>query len=56
MVTTETTVVATFATGAVILWWVSTMLTDDSRVQVGMLVLIGIVLPTLINEWRVTRK
>ena len=56
MVTTETKLVAKFAIGAVILWWVSTMLTDDSRVQVGMLVLIGIVLPTLINEWRATRK
>jgi hypothetical protein len=56
MLTTETKVVATFATGAVVLWWVSTMLTDDSRVQVGILVVIGIILPTLINEWRATAK
>ncbi|WP_380679484.1 hypothetical protein [Salinigranum sp. GCM10025319] len=56
MVSRDTLITAFFALLAVDLWQLSWRTTDNVGVQLGLLVGIGVVLPTLINEARRRRR
>jgi thiol:disulfide interchange protein len=51
MVSRETKVTAVFVVLGTALWLVTTTLTDARWVQWAVLVGVGIVAPTLVNEW-----
>jgi len=52
MVSTDTLIVTVFAVLGLTLWYVSQSVTDSSAVQFAVLIGVGVVLPTLINQWR----
>lgn len=52
MVSTDTKIVAVFVVLAVALWYGSTAFIDDTAISLAILIGVGIVLPTIINEWR----
>ncbi|WP_247003232.1 hypothetical protein [Halosolutus gelatinilyticus] len=52
MVSTETKIVAIFVVLGIVLWY-GTMAATDSAVAQGVVLLgVGIIVPTIINEWR----
>ncbi len=52
MVSKDTQIVAIFVVLAVVLWYGSMAIIGDTILSLAILIGVGIVLPTLINEWR----
>ncbi|WP_340102288.1 hypothetical protein [Salinibaculum salinum] len=52
MVSTDTKIVGVFVVLGVVLWYASTTVTDNMALQGTILIGVGVILPTLINEWR----
>lgn len=52
MVSSETKVVGVFVILGIVLWYASTIVTESMIVQGAILFGVGIIIPTLINEWR----
>lgn len=48
----ETRLTAAFVVLGVVLWYLSRFVTGSSLVQFGLLVGVGVILPTLLIEWR----
>ena len=52
MVSTDTKIVAVFVILGIVLWYASTTVTESVVIQGTILFGVGIIIPTLINEWR----
>jgi len=52
MVSASTKITAPFVVLGVLLWYLSLLVTDRTVVQLAVLLVVGIILPTVINEWR----
>jgi hypothetical protein len=52
LVSTDTKITAVFVVLGVVFWYGSTTVTDSQIVQFGLLLGVGIIVPTLINEFR----
>ena len=52
MVSADTKIVAGFVILGVVLWYASTTVTENMVIQWAILLGIGVIIPTLINEWR----
>ena len=52
MVSASTQITALFIVLGLILWYVSTLVTESTVIQLAVLLVVGIIVPTVINEWR----
>lgn len=52
MVSTDTQITAGFVVLGVLLWYGTTHTTDSTVIQFAVLLGIGLVAPTVVNEWR----
>lgn len=52
MVSTATKVTTLCIVLAVVLWYTTTKTTDNTLIQLAVLIVVGVVLPTTVNEWR----
>ncbi|WP_203229149.1 hypothetical protein [Halobellus captivus] len=52
MVSTDSVTVTVFAVIGVVLWYASASFTDSSVVRLAVLIGVGVVIPTLINQYR----
>jgi len=52
MVSKETQIVAVFVILGIALSYASTTVTESTVVQIAVLIGVGVIAPTLINEWR----
>lgn len=52
MVSTNTKITALFVVLAVALWFVASQFTENTLIQFAVLLGVGAILPTLVNEWR----
>ncbi len=52
LVSTDTKITAVFVILAVVLWYGSTRVTENQLVQFVLLLVVGIIVPTLLNELR----
>ena len=52
LVSTDTKITAVFVVLGVVLWYGSTTVTDNQFVQFALLLGVGIIVPTLLNELR----
>ena len=52
LLSTDTKITAIFVVLGVVSWYGVASVTDDQRIQFAVLLGIGIIVPTLINEWR----
>lgn len=52
LVSTDTKITALFVVLGLVSWYSATTVTDSELVQFGLLVGIGVIVPTLLNEWR----
>ncbi|WP_460923391.1 hypothetical protein [Salinarchaeum chitinilyticum] len=52
LVSTETKITGLFVTVALVLVFGTTAVTDSQWVHIAVLLGVGVVVPTLINEWR----
>lgn len=52
MVSTDTKIVAVFVILGIVLWYASMTVTESVVIQGAILFGVGIIIPTLINEWR----
>lgn len=52
MVSTDTKIVAVFVILGIVLWYASTTVTESMAIQAAVLIGVGVIIPTLINEWR----
>jgi thiol:disulfide interchange protein len=52
MVSINTKIAALFVVLAIVLWLVTSQVTENTVIQFAVLLGVGAILPTLINEWR----
>lgn len=52
MVSTDTKIVGVFVILGIVLWYGSTTVTENMALQGAILLGVGLILPTIINEWR----
>ena len=52
MVSKNTRIMGVFVIVGIVLWYASTTVTENMAIQGAILLGVGIILPTLINEWR----
>ena len=52
MVSKDTQIVAVFVVLAVALWYGAMAVTEDTIIGLAILIGVGIIIPTIINEWR----
>jgi hypothetical protein len=52
LVSTDTKITTVFVVLGVILWYSSTTVTESQPIQFALLLGVGIIIPTLINEFR----
>jgi hypothetical protein len=52
MVSTDTKIVGVFVILGIVLWYASTTVTENMAIQGAILLWVGVILPTIINEWR----
>lgn len=52
MVSTDTKIVAIFVILGIVLWYASMSVTESMVIQGAILLGVGVIVPTLINEWR----
>jgi hypothetical protein len=52
LVSTDTKITAVFVILGVVLWYGSTRVTENQLVQFALLLVVGIIVPTLLNELR----
>jgi len=52
MVSKNTRIMGVFVIVGIVLWYASTIVTENMAIQGAILLGVGIILPTLINEWR----
>ncbi len=52
MVSSSTQITALFIVLGLTLWYVSTLITESTIIQIAVLIGAGVLAPTIINEWR----
>lgn len=52
MVSASTQITALFVAFGLLLWYVSTLVTESAVIQFAVLLVVGVIAPTVINEWR----